>query len=122
MPHRAIVTRELAALLGVLSHPHRLRIVEELRDGEHDVNALQAALGVSHSGASQHLSVLPAHRLVSERREGRHVFYRLRRPDLARWLLDGVRFLEERPDDADTLRNAIASVREEWAGEPAQGG
>ncbi len=34
MPHRVLVTKELAELLGVLSHPHRIRIVEELRDGD----------------------------------------------------------------------------------------
>jgi len=32
VPHRVLVTRELAELLAVLGHPHRVRIVEELRD------------------------------------------------------------------------------------------
>lgn len=39
-------------------------------DGEKNVNALQAALGVSHSRTSQNLAILRAHRLVTERREG----------------------------------------------------
>lgn len=94
MPHRVLVTKELAELFGALSHPHRIRIIEELRDGEHDVNSLQEALGISHSGVSQHLMVLRANRLVSERREGRRVFYQLRQPDLAAWLLGATRFLE----------------------------
>ena len=88
MPHRVLVTKELAELLGVLSHPHRIRIVEELRDGERDVNSLKVALGINHSGVSQHLMVLRASRLVSERREGRHVFYQLRQPDMAGWLME----------------------------------
>ncbi|MCP6768773.1 metalloregulator ArsR/SmtB family transcription factor, partial [Klebsiella pneumoniae] len=67
MPHRDLVTKELAELLGVLAHPHRIRIIEELRDGEHDVNSLQQVLGISHSGVSQHLMVLRASRLVSVR-------------------------------------------------------
>lgn len=115
MPHRALVTKELAEFLGVLSHPHRIRIVEELRDGEHDVNSLQEALGISHSGVSQHLMMLRANRLVSERREGRRVFYHLCQPDLAGWLLDATRFLERGSVDARELRKAIGKARKEWA-------
>jgi len=114
MPHRALVAKELAEFLGVLSHPHRIRIIEELRDGEHDVNSLQDALGISHSGVSQHLMVLRANRLVSERRAGRRVFYQLRQPEIAKWLLEATKFLE-RGTDADELRKAIGKTRKEWA-------
>lgn len=116
MPHRALVTRELAELFGVLSHPHRIRIIEELRDGEHDVNSLQVALGISHSGVSQHLMVLRANRLVSERREGRHVFYHLRQPVIASWLLEATRFLEKGTMEANELRKAIGKTRKDWTG------
>ena len=115
MPHRVLVTKELAELFGVLSHPHRIRIIEELRDGEHDVNSLQEALGISHSGVSQHLMVLRANRLVSERREGRRVFYQLRQPDIAAWLLEATRFLEQETVSANELRKAINKTRKEWA-------
>jgi len=116
MPHRVLVTKELADFLGVLSHAHRIRIIEELRDGEHDVNSLQVALGISHSGVSQHLMVLRANRLVFERREGRRVFYQLRQPELARWLLEATRFLERGTAEADELRQAISKTRSDWAG------
>jgi len=116
MPHRTLVTKELAELFGVLSHPHRIRIIEELRDGEHDVNSLQTALGISHSGVSQHLMVLRANRLVSERREGRHVFYQLRQPEIATWLLEATRFLEGDTREAVKLQEAISKTRSEWAG------
>ena len=115
MPHRALVTKELADLCGVLAHPHRIRIIEELRDGEHDVNALQAALGISHSGVSQHLMTLRANRLVAERREGRHVYYRLRQPEIAGWLLEATRFLEHGTVEAVELRKAIGKTRKAWA-------
>lgn len=116
MPHRVLVLKELADLLGVLSHPHRLRIIEELRDGEHDVNSLQAALQISHSGVSQHLMLLRANRLVSERREGRHVFYHLRQPEIAVWLMEATEFLERGTVDANALRKAIGKARKEWSG------
>lgn len=116
MPYRALVTKELAEFLGVLAHPHRIRIVEELRDGEQDVNSLKEALGISHSGVSQHLMVLRAGRLVSERREGRHVFYQLRQTEIAGWLLEATRFLEKETVQAEQLRKAISKARKQWAG------
>ena len=115
MPHRALVTKELAEFLGALSHPHRIRIIEELRNGERNVNALKEALGISHSGVSQHLMVMRANRLVSERREGRHVFYQLRQPEIATWLLDATVFLEKESVDANELRKAIGKTRKDWA-------
>jgi DNA-binding transcriptional ArsR family regulator len=115
VPHRSVVTKELAAFLGVLAHPQRIRIIEELRDGECDVKSLQAALGISHSGVSQHLMVLRAHRLVCERRQGRQVFYRLLQPEMASWLLEATEFLERDSAVAAQLREAIKKTRRVWA-------
>lgn len=114
MPERLLVSKELAALLGVLSHPHRIRIIEELRDQELDVNSLQEILGISHSGVSQHLGLLRAHRIVVERREGRHVFYRLRQPELAAWLVEGMEFIGGSPGDYEELRSAVERVKVLW--------
>jgi DNA-binding transcriptional ArsR family regulator len=120
MPEPFLVTKELADLLGVLAHPHRIRIIEELRETERDVNTLQTALGISHSGVSQHLSVLRAHRLVAERREGRHVFYHLRQPKLARWLVDGIEFVAGTQEVAEDVRLAIETMRAKWATEKSE--
>ena len=114
MPHRALVAKELADLLGVLSHPHRILIIEELRDAERDVNSLQEVLGISHSGVSQHLTLLRSHRLVSERREGRRVFYQLRQPEIASWLMEATRLLERESAAAAELRKAIDKTRKSW--------
>jgi DNA-binding transcriptional ArsR family regulator len=111
MPHRVLVTKELADFLAVLSHPHRIRIIEELRDGECDVSSLQAMLGISHSGVSQHLMVLRANRLVSERRDGHQVFYHLRQPEIASWLMEATQFLEKESAVAEKLREAIRKTR-----------
>ena len=86
MPARNIVAKALADLFSVFAHRDRVRIVEELRSGEKDVNALQAILGVTHSRTSQNLSVLRMNRIVAERREGRHVYYRLVQPEIAAWM------------------------------------
>jgi DNA-binding transcriptional ArsR family regulator len=119
-PERFLVMKEFADMLGVLSHPQRLCIIEELYDGERDVNSLQLALGINHSGVSQHLSVLRAHRLVVERRQGRHVFYHLPQPKLARWLLDGFDFLAGSADATDHVRHAVENIRARWADKPTE--
>jgi DNA-binding transcriptional ArsR family regulator len=114
MPTRAIAARELAKFFGVFSHPDRVRIVEELREGERDVNALQEALGVSHSRTSQNLAILRSRRVVAERRDGRHVYYRLSHPEVADWVLGALRFVEADLADVVQRRLAIEAARQVW--------
>ena len=119
MPGRALVSKELADMFAALAHPDRIRLIEELRRGEVDVNGLQQAVGISHSRVSQQLAVLRAHRLVAERRDGRHVFYHLSRPGLAEWLLKGANFLRSDITEAEELRSALEQVNQLW-GEQVQ--
>ncbi|MBY0507622.1 MAG: metalloregulator ArsR/SmtB family transcription factor [Bryobacteraceae bacterium] len=115
MPSRVLVSKEMADLMGVLAHPHRIRIVQELSDRELDVNSLQAVLEVSHSRVSQHLSVLRSHRVVVERREGRYVFYRLVQPRIAQWLREGFEFLAAEIQMDGQIREAVAKSKPLWS-------
>jgi DNA-binding transcriptional ArsR family regulator len=108
------VAKELANLLGALAHPHRIHIIEELRQRELDVNSLQQILGISHSGVSQNLAILRAHRMVQERRDGRRVIYSLTQPLLADWLLGGLQFLEGELSMVEQVRGAVETVRSQW--------
>jgi len=114
IPARAIVAKELADLLGAVAHPHRVRILVELRDRELDVNSIQEILGISHSAVSQNLAVLRSHRLVRERRDGRHVFYSLADKAMAGWLLQGVGFLEGGLSRAGEMRDVVEDARGLW--------
>jgi DNA-binding transcriptional ArsR family regulator len=115
MAWRILLTKEMADFLGILAHPHRIRIVQELRNGELDVNSLQAILDISHSRVSQHLSVLRTHRVVAERRDGRHVHYRLLQPRLAVWLADGLEFLRDDVSHQNEMADALRKSRALWA-------
>ncbi len=119
MPVREIASRELAKLFAVFAHPDRVRIVEELGAGEKDVNTIQAVLGVSHSRTSQNLAILRANRVVVERREGRRVLYRLAQPELAKWALDGLRFIAGEAEASGMRMTAIEEARQIWANEQA---
>jgi len=114
MPQYKRVAQELAELLKVLSHPHRLLIIEELRKGEMDVNALTESLQLSQSRVSQYLSVLRTHHLVSMQRQGRHVFYRLSQPEIAKWLSDGLQFVEKNQSERNALISAVQEVKSLW--------
>ncbi len=115
MPQRVLIAQQLAEMFSILSHPVRVRIIAELRNGELCVNALQQILQISHSGVSQHLALLKAHRLIKEHKEGRHVFYRLSNQKIAAWLVDGIAFIT--PDHAysELLRAAAAETTEQWS-------
>ena len=115
MPFRSNASKHLAELFGVLSNPNRVRLVEELsRHGELGVSALETELGISHSAVSQHLSLLRAHRMVTERRDGRQVFYRLSNESLATWILQGLDYLE-REFQADPLKKDLEQAKMYWA-------
>jgi DNA-binding transcriptional ArsR family regulator len=114
MPYRSLVAKELATFLKAVAHPARIRVIEELRSRELDVNGLQAVLRTSHSSVSQHLMVLRAHRLVVERREGRHMFYSLRGPELADWLVAAMDLLSKATADGRQLQAAIRKSRIDW--------
>jgi DNA-binding transcriptional ArsR family regulator len=69
-----------AELFRVLGHPVRVRILELLREREHSVGELQAALDLDSGGTSQHLAVLRKQGLVESRRDGTSVHYRVTNP------------------------------------------
>jgi DNA-binding transcriptional ArsR family regulator len=121
MPNRRLISRELADLFGVLANPDRIRIIEELRGGELDVNGLQRALDIPQARVSQHLAVLRAHRIAAERREGRHVYYHLLQPQLAEWIVQGLEFFGGELSFGQQMRAAIDEVRALWSPVPDAG-
>jgi len=113
MPSRQVVAKELAEVFGILAHPDRIRMVEELRLGEKDVSNLAKALGLETPRVSQHLRLLRMHGVVSERREGRRHFYHLNNPDMAAWILQGLIFIEQRM--AGATKSNIKAARRLWS-------
>ena len=60
--------------LLALANPTRLRIVEQLADGERNVNDLAAHLRVAQPLISWHLRMLRLGGIIRTRREGRQVY------------------------------------------------
>lgn len=68
-----------AQLFHAFSDEARLAVLELLGDGEHCVCELTSALDVAQSRLSFHLKVLKDAGLITDRREGRWVYYTLSR-------------------------------------------
>jgi ArsR family transcriptional regulator len=73
--------RQRYASVGrALADPKRLCVLESLADGELSVRDLSTRVGCQVPNMSQHLAVLRSAGLVSTRRDGSNVFYRLADP------------------------------------------
>lgn len=112
--YRKIAAQELARFLGVMAHPERIRIIEELKADELDVSGLQARLEIAQSSVSRHLALLRAQNIVSERKEGRRVYYRLSVPALSAWLVGGLDIIGEKSLPEIPLNKAFASAKKLW--------
>jgi DNA-binding transcriptional ArsR family regulator len=69
--------QQMAEFLGFLADTNRLRILSILAQQEMCVGDLADTLAMNESAVSHQLRTLRAIRLVSSRKQGRHVFYRL---------------------------------------------
>src|SRR5262245_26679460 len=71
-------TAQLTAVMKTLADPTRRAVFERIaREGEIKATDLVRGTKVSQPAVSQHLRALREARLVAERREGRHVLYRV---------------------------------------------
>lgn len=66
-----------SGLSKAVSNRHRLLILFSLLEGEFAVGRLNARVGLSASGCSQHLGVLKRAGLVKTRRDARNIYYSL---------------------------------------------
>ena len=73
------LTRQ-ARIIKAMGHPSRLAMLHALADGEKCVCDLRELVGADMSTVSKHLSLMKRAGLVSDRKEGLRVHYRLRVP------------------------------------------
>jgi DNA-binding transcriptional ArsR family regulator len=104
VPHNALPVHEVKAdLFRVLGHPARVRILELLREEERSVGALQSELALDSGGTSQHLATLRRIGLVTSRREGTNVYYRVDDQQVFELLEVGRRIITRRLAQEQTL-------------------
>ena len=65
----------ITARFKLLSEPMRIRILDQLREGEQSVGGLAEILDASEQNVSKHLQALYAGGAVARRKEGNTVYY-----------------------------------------------
>ena len=73
-----------AGICHALASPRRLEIIDRLRGHEMSVNELARTLGISQGNLSQHLGLMRQRGIVTARRSGVNVFYRLTSPKIVK--------------------------------------
>jgi DNA-binding transcriptional ArsR family regulator len=71
---------DAARLMKTLANPDRLLLLCQLSQGEMSVGELEASLGILQPTLSQQLGVLREEEIVQTRRDGKHIYYRVRSP------------------------------------------
>ena len=79
---KKILFEQFAQIAKALGHAHRLELIEALAQGERGVEALAKVVGLSVANASQHLQHLRQAGLVTSRKDGVRVIYRLTGDDV----------------------------------------
>jgi DNA-binding transcriptional ArsR family regulator len=73
---------QAAECLRVLAHPHRLRMVQMLLQGDHTVTELAEACNLPTAMASEHLRLMQRCGFLSSEKDGRKVYYHVVEPHL----------------------------------------
>ena len=84
-----------AEVARALGSGHRLELLELLAQGERSVEELKELAGLAVANASQHLQHLRRAGLVTSRKDGKYVFYRLTDDGVVR-LMSALRDVAER--------------------------
>ncbi len=71
-----------AEICKVFTNPKRLEIISLLRDGEKTVNELTELTDVPQANVSQHLTVLRQNNVVTTRRNGANIYYKIANPKI----------------------------------------
>ncbi len=76
-PRNGTTLRNLAEILKALADETRLAVLAMLQDGEMCVCEIMDALPLSQPAVSHHLKILRQAGLVTDRRQGKWIYYRI---------------------------------------------
>lgn len=94
-----------ADICQTLANPKRLQILCLLKEGEMSVAAMGEALGIAKPNLSQHLAIMRQKGILTARREGTTVYYRLATPRI----VEACKIMRQVLYDALVERGALAA-------------
>jgi DNA-binding transcriptional ArsR family regulator len=75
--------KAVASVFRALADPTRRQILQELKGGEMAAGEIVSRFAISGPSISRHLTILKSADLVSERRDGNRILYRLQPANIA---------------------------------------
>src|SRR5438477_10427819 len=85
--------KSISSAFRALADPTRRQILQELKPGELSAGEITACFTISGPSISRHLSILRNADLISERREGNRILYRLEPEQIAHIFGDFLRLV-----------------------------
>ncbi len=73
-----------ADICKTLGNAKRIRILDALQNGELTVNELVDIVGISPANISQHLGIMRQKGILTSRREGVNIFYKISNPKVSK--------------------------------------
>src|SRR5439155_217986 len=101
-----------ASVARAIGSEHRLDVLEHLAQGERTVEALTQRMGLPVASVSQHLQALRKAGLVTPRRDGRHIFYKVADDSVLHLLASLREVAERRVADVDRIVNGYFNNRD----------
>jgi len=89
---------KISDLLAQIQQPARMQTLLIIGEDETCVCHIEAILGMRQATISQHLMALRKAGLVSTRRDGRHIYYRLAKPEVIQLLHFAARLVDISPE------------------------
>ncbi len=86
----------VAELFRAFSDTSRVRIMSALLDGEKNVSTLAGLVGITESAVSHHMRGLRQMHLVTARRDGKEVHYRIEDEHIITLFQQGIRHITEK--------------------------
>ena len=110
---------QFARVGKALSSANRLELLEFIAQGERTVDVLATLAGLSIANTSQHLQQLRQTGLLTARKEGQHVYYRLAGDDVLILLNSLRQVAEQHLADVERLVNSFLTVKDSLEPIPA---
>ncbi len=105
--NKILLFEKQAEIAKAIAHPLRVAVIDYLRKSEECVCDIAEHVGSERSNVSRHLSVMVKAGILSCRKEGLKVFYKLRTPCITEFLDCVAHILKQQAEDHERLLAAM---------------
>ncbi len=100
-----------AEICKTLGNAKRIEIINALQDGELSVSVLSNILGISPANVSQHLAVMRQKGILTTRREGNNIYYKISNPKVSQACALMREVLLEQLEEGQKMAKKFSSVK-----------